>query len=283
MNARTLPLAALLVAVAVPARAAPREIVVASEALVAGGKYVPANAEAFARRLEEVTGWPKGALKVTAFARPREALEYIRKNKVPFAILPAHQFLEGRASLKLEVLGRAVGVEGTKGGYWGVTRNEKRTYEHIEDQPGLRLALTEGYDEQWLRLLMEGNVAAPSTHFKIQEVPTGADAVATVLARKADVALISETDFAPVKPRLTAKGDLAWVYASGTVPPPAVVAVGKFASAADRKRLTGALDKICKTTGADACARMAILYVEPGRAETYKVVMQKYERYRATN
>jgi ABC-type phosphate/phosphonate transport system substrate-binding protein len=259
------------------------EIVVANEALVAGGKHVPENAEAFARRLEEVTGWPKGSVKVTAFPRPRDAVEYIRKNKVSFAILPVHQFVEQRKPLKLEVIGRAVGLEGPRTGYWGVARNEKRNYEHIEFEPNLKLALTEAYDNQWLRVLFEDNVPSPATHFHLQEVTTGSDAVAAVLARKADVALVYEADFTPLKPRFGAGGDLNWIYASGTLPPPPVVAVGKFASAADRKKMSGALDKICKTTGADACARMAILYIEPGRADTYKVVVEKYDSFGRNN
>jgi ABC-type phosphate/phosphonate transport system substrate-binding protein len=261
-------------------RAAPLEIVVASEALVAGGPHLPENLTAFLRRLETVGGWPSGSLRGRAFTRPREALAYMRANKVPFAILPIHQLVEGRKDLKLDVLGRVVGVEGSKAGYWGVALAGKRPYEHIEETPGLRLALTEGYDEQWLRVLMEGNVSDPFQHFKLLEVPTNADAVAALLARKVDVALVYESDFASLKPRLAAGGDLAWVYASGTLPPPAVVAVPRWASAADRKRMTAALDKLCKGEGGDICARMAIVYAQAGRADTYDLVIRKYMQYR---
>lgn len=48
---------------ATPARgAATRKIVIANEALVEGGKYLPANVEAFVRRLQKLGGWP-GLLK----------------------------------------------------------------------------------------------------------------------------------------------------------------------------------------------------------------------------
>src|SRR4051812_27144671 len=73
---------------------ATREIVIASEALVAGGAHVPENTNAFVERLEQVAGFPKGSLRGKAFTSPRLALEYIRANKVPFAILPVHQFLQ---------------------------------------------------------------------------------------------------------------------------------------------------------------------------------------------
>jgi ABC-type phosphate/phosphonate transport system substrate-binding protein len=260
-------------------RAAPPEIVIANEVLVAGGQHVPENLAAFLRRLEVAGGWPAGSLRGKAFTRPREALAYIRAHKVPFAILPPHQLVEGRKDLKLEVLGRAVGLEGTQAGYWGVALAGKRSFDHIEESPGLRLALTESYDEQWLRVLMEGNVSAPAQHFKLVEVASGAEALAALLARKVDVALLSHADFVPLKPRLAPGGDLAWVYATGTMPPPAVVA-DRWATAADRKRLTTALEKLCKGDGADACARMGILYAEPGRGETYNVVIQKYLQYR---
>jgi hypothetical protein len=254
------------------------EIVVASEALLP--KYADGNMEAFVRRVEAAGGWPAGSLRGKAFPRPREALDYIRKNKVAFAILPVHQYLEGRKELKLEVIGRAVGLEGTEGGYWGVARNEPHAWEHIEDFPGLRLATTETQDLVWLRLLMEGNVARPDRHFKLMETPTGADALAAVLGQRADVALLSQADFAPIKERVARKSDLAWVYASGNVPPPPIVAVGKWARPADRKRLTDALDKLCKKEGAQACGKMAIMYIQAGHADDYKTIIGKYEAYR---
>jgi len=259
--------------------AAGPEIVVANPALAAGGPHVPKNLEAFLRRLEQVGGWPQGTLRGKAFAKPKEAMDYLRKNgKVAFAILPVGQFLQARKALKLEVVGRVVGTEGTNAAFWGVGRNETRPYEHIEMYPGLRLATTEVGDPQWLDVLFENNVD-PLKHFKLLEVGSGAEAVAAVLEKRADVALIYETDFAPLKPRILNKTDLAWVYSSGTIPPPPVLAIGKQASAADKKRMATALSKVCKQDGADACARMAIMYAEPGRAETYKRIIEKYENY----
>jgi ABC-type phosphate/phosphonate transport system substrate-binding protein len=277
MLARLLVLASVLPASG--GRAAPVEIVVANEALAAGGQHVPENLAAFLRRLETVGGWPSGSLRGRAFSRPREALAYIRANKVAFAILPVHQMLEGRKDLKLEVLGRAVGLEGPRAGYWGVVLAGKRAFDHIEETPGLRLALTEAHDPQWLRVLMEGNVSDPAEHFKLQEVASNAEALAALLARKVDVALIYESDFTPLKPRFGAGGDLTWVYASGALPPPAVVAIPRWSSPADRKRMTTALDKLCKGEGADACGRMAIVYAQSGRTDSYDIVIRKYAQY----
>src|SRR5436190_21992700 len=96
------------------------EIVVANEVLLAGGNKVDAAMEAFVRRVEATGGWPAGSLHGKAFARPAEALDYIRKNKVAFAFLPVHQFVQGSTALKFEVLGRAVGLDGLQRGYWGV-------------------------------------------------------------------------------------------------------------------------------------------------------------------
>jgi phosphonate ABC transporter substrate-binding protein len=282
MISSTLVRLAMLASVLHPGggRAPPLEIVIASEALVAGGQHVPENLSAFLRRLETVGGWPNGSLRGQAFTRPREALAYMRANKVAFAILPVHQLLEGRKEMNLEVLGRAVGLEGPKAGYWGVALAGKRAFGHIEETPGLRLALTEKYDPQWLRVLMEGNVSDPAEHFKLQEVATSADALADLLARKADVALIYERDFTPLKPRFAAGGDLAWIYASGALPPPAIVAIPRWAPSSERKRMTAALEKLCKGEGADACARMGIVYVQAGRAESYDLVIRKYAQYR---
>jgi ABC-type phosphate/phosphonate transport system substrate-binding protein len=264
-----------------PHAAAGPEIVIGNEVLVEGGTHVEENLNAFLRRLEEVGGWPAGSLHGKAFTQPREALDYIRANKVPFAILPPHQFVEARKELKAEVLGRAVGVDGAgKDGYWGVAKSGDRAWGHPEEVSGLRLAATETHDEQWLRVLMEGNVSEPFKHFKLMNVPTAADGVAAVTAGKADLALVDEHQFAALKTRLLPGGDLTWVYATGHLPPPAVVSLGKWSTVADRKKMTTALATLCKGEGGDACARMGILYVEVGRAKSYEAVIEKYANYR---
>jgi ABC-type phosphate/phosphonate transport system substrate-binding protein len=273
--------APFLLLLAATARPAPGpEIVLANEVLLAGGNKVNPAMEGFVRRVEAMGGWPAGSLRGKAFARPAEAMDYIRKNKVAFAFLPVHQFVQGRTELKLEVLGRSVGVDGLERGYWGVARNEPRPYEHIEEQRGLRLATTEIDDLVWLRTLFEGNVKAPEKHFQLQQAASGADAVAAVLARKADVALIGQLDFDPLRARIERKVDLAWVYASGHIPPAPVVAVGKWARPVDRQKMTAALEKLCKKEGADTCGRMGIMYVQAGHASDYDGIIRKYESYR---
>src|SRR5262245_9143979 len=112
--------ALLFLAAAAQPKATGPEIVLANEVLLAGGDKVAPAMEAFVRRVEAMGGWPAGSLRGKAFATPAEALDYIRKNKVAFAFLPVHQFVQGRSELKLEVLGRAVGLDGLKRGYWGV-------------------------------------------------------------------------------------------------------------------------------------------------------------------
>lgn len=258
--------------------AAPRELVIANEAFVEAGTYLQANVDAFVRRVEEVAGWPANSLRGKGFAKPADALDYIRQHKVPFAILPIHQFVQARRELKLQPIGRAVGLDGTEPTYWGVSRGGKVPFEHIEQYPGLRLAMTEIKDVQWINILFEGNVR-PLQHFKLVEVDTPRQALDAVQANKADVALLYETDFRAVKKRLGEGGDLAWVYAAGGMPPFPVLSVGKFAARADQKKLEGALTKICKGSGADACGRMAILYIEAGKAESYAPVIQKYDTY----
>ena len=274
-------IAALFLAAAAAARPeAGPEIVVANEVLLAGGNKVEPAMQDFVRRVEAVGGWPAGSLRGKAFARPADALEYIRKNKVAFAFLPVHQFVQGRVPLKMEVLGRAVGLDGIQRGYWGVARNEQRPYEHVEEYRGLKLATTEVDDPVWLRTLFEGNIKAPERHFQLMPVSSGAEAVAAVLARKADVALVSQLDFDPLKPRIERKVDLAWVYASGQIPPPPVVAIGKWARPADRQKMAAALEKICKKEGADACGRMGIMYIQAGHADDFQALIKRYEDYR---
>ena len=51
-------------------------------------------------------------------------------------------------------------------------------------------------------------------------------------------------------------------------------------SAADRKKMADAAGKIRKTTGADACARMGIMYIESAGNDSYERLSATYDAYR---
>jgi hypothetical protein len=61
------------------------------------------------------------------------------------------------------------------------------------------------------------------------------------------------------------------------LPASAVVAVGKYVKAADKKRLAAALELICQEPGGPACSRMGILYTQSGRQENYGNILQTYQ------
>jgi hypothetical protein len=270
-----------LIAVAAPAgslsaRAAPREVVVAHEVLAEAGDKLDANMEAFVRRLEEVAGFPKGALAGKAFAHPSDALAYIREHHSAFAILPAHQVAEAQKSLRLDILGRAVGIDGRVLQYVTVTR-KPRPFAEGDIPKGARVAATETYDPAWLALLTEGDLDPRQHALALVPTPTSQAALEALLAKKADLAILHPLHFADLKRRIEDGGDLEWVVTSPKVPPSAFVAVGKYATAADRKRMAGGIDKVCKTTGADVCGRMGVMYLEPGYANTYADVIAGYQ------
>jgi hypothetical protein len=272
-----LVVAAISVLAARPARAAPRELVVANEILAEAGEHLQKNLSDFLRRVEEVAGWPRGSLRGKAFARPREALAYIRKSRAGFAILPAHQLAEGHQELKLEVLGRAVGADGSPLVFSAVTRRP-RPFGEVAGTPGLRVALSETYDPLWIKILTEGAIDKNVAPVALVEVPSGKEGVQAVLDKKADLAIVNELEYRTLKPRIEAGGDLEWLLSSPHLPPSAFAAVGKYVNAADRKKMAAAVDKVCKTSGATACARLGILYIEANRAETYQGLLDLYRQ-----
>jgi hypothetical protein len=263
-----------------PAAAAPkREIVLANEALVGSGEFLQENADRFARRLEAVAGWPKNSTKVTAFTRPREALEYIRKNKVAFAVLPIHQFAQARDELKLVPLARAVGPEGRTHSYWAVTRGKLKG-PSLEESPGtMTLAMTETYDPQWIRVLFEAEFDT-ARKFKLLEVPSGDAAVQAVREGKADVAYLAEADWQKIKDQVGEGRELTWVYTSGIFPAPPFVAIGKHANKAEVKKLSAAIGNTCKPPeGTEPCNRVGLMYLETGNMDRYEPIVDKYKNY----
>jgi hypothetical protein len=263
-----------------PVFAAPRELVIAHEILAEAGEHLGTNLNGFLRRVEEVAGWPKGSLRGKAFARPQEALAYIKKSRAGFAILPAHQLVEGVKDLKLEVLGRAVGVDGSPLVFSAVTRRP-RPFGDLAGTPGLRVAATETQDRLWIKVLTEGAIDFGVAPVALLEVPSGKAGVEAVLAQKADLAIVSELEYRALKPRIEAGGDLEWVLSSPHLPPSAFTAVGKHVTAADKKKMAGVVDKICKEAGGSACSRLGILYIEAGRAESYQGILELYQALKA--
>jgi hypothetical protein len=265
----------LLTQLSTRAQAAPRELVVAHEILLEAGDSLAGNLDRFVARVAEVAGFGKNGLRGRAFTRPEAALAYIKAHRVPFAILPAHQYVEARKALRLEVLGRAVGLDGPVLQFPTVTRLP-RPFADINLAPGLRVATTEAHDPAWLALMTEGDLDPRRRAMALVEVPSAKAALDALVAKKADLAILNPRIWPEVKPRTESGGDLEWIVTSPKIPPSAFLAVGAFVSAADRKKMAAAVDQICKTTGAEACARMGILYVEAGRGETYEDLITGY-------
>ena len=276
---RLLLAASLVTALVRPARARPLELVVAHENLALAGAALEPSLAAFARRIEELAGWPAQSLRAKAFTRPAEALAYIKKQHVAFAILPVHEFIAGRKELKLEVLGRAVGPEGVQLVFHSITRRPP-PFDGIQNAAGMRVAMTDAHDLAWVSLMFDG--ALDPRRLPLVETPSTAAAVQAVVAKKADIAIVPEGEWASTyEKRTQPSGDLTWTFRSGIMPPSAFVAVGKHVAANDKQKLSAAVDKICKTTGAAACGGLGVLYIEAGGADSYASIIAAYDDLRA--
>jgi hypothetical protein len=258
------------------ARAAPRELVMANENLAEAGSELEANFERFLRRIEQVTGWPKQSLKGRALVRPSEALDYIRKHRVGFAILPIHQLAEGSKALKLELLARAVSPEGTELYHAGVARHPKG-FAQLGADASIKVAGPEVRDAAWLTIISDDTITEdrPAT---LIEVPSSEAALQALVDKKVDVAIVSNTMWQALEKRATGpKPEFDFVFASPRLPPSAVVAVGKFASAADRKKLAAALHKVCREDGGPICGRVGLMYIQPGETQSQQKIIQYYQ------
>jgi ABC-type phosphate/phosphonate transport system substrate-binding protein len=127
-----------------------------------------------------------------------------------------------------------------------------------------------------MRVATDGNVG-PQASVGLLETPTSKAALQTMLDGKADVAVVSPTVWKPIEKRAEARGDLDTLFISPKLPAPAIVAVGKYARAGDRKKLGAAIDLICQAPGGPACSRMGILYTQAGRQQNYGPILQAYQ------
>jgi hypothetical protein len=272
--------AVTLCAIAPIAGAAPREIVIANENLVEAGDLLDGHLDRFLRRIEEVTGWPKNSLKGKAVVRPVEALDYIRKSRSGFAILPIHQVVEGSKELKLELLGRAVGLEGTDLYHAGVARFPK-SFVELGANPTIKVAGPEVRDVDWLAIISDQTITRDKPAALV-EVPSSQEAFKLLEQKKVDVAIVSNPMWRELEKRASGpKADLEFVFGSPRLPPSAFVAVGKFATAADRKKLAAAIDKICKEPGAESCGRVGLMYIQRGSTQHHQKILDHYQSLKA--
>lgn len=273
--------AAALSAATPIAQAAPRELVIANENLAEAGDLLDGHLDRFLRRIEEVTGWPKKSLKGKALVRPVEALDYIRKNRSSFAILPIHQVVEGNKELKFELLGRAVGLEGTELYQAGMARVPKG-FGAMGDSPSIKVAGSEVRDIDWLHIITDQSISREKPAALV-EVPSSQAALKALEEKKVDVAIVSNPMWRELEKRASGtKPDLEFVFGSPKLPPSAFVVVGKFASAADRKKIAAAIDKICKEPGADACGRVGLMYIQPGYTQAHQKMIDHYNSLKST-
>jgi hypothetical protein len=281
VKSAVLSLVVTLYALAPAARAAPREIVIANENLVEAGDLMDRHLDRFLRRIEEVTGWPKNSLKGKAIVRPVEALDYIRKSRSGFAILPIHQVVEGAKELKLELLGRAVGLEGTDLYHAGIARYPKG-FVALGSSPSIKVAGPEVRDVDWLAIISDSTITRDKP-VALVETPSSQEAFKLLEQKKVDVAIVSNPMWRDLEKRAVGpKPDLEFVFGSPKLPPSAFVAVGKFATAADRKKLAAAIDKICRESGAEACGRVGLMYIQKGWTHHHQQILDAYQSLKAT-
>ena len=201
-----------LCAIAPTARAAPRELVIANENLAEAGDLLDGHLDKFLRRIEEVTGWPKNSLKGKALVRPVEALDYIRKNRSGFAILPIHQVVEGAKELKFQLLGRAVGLEGTELYQAGMARVPK-SFALLGEKPSIKVAGSEVRDVDWLTIITDQNITRDKPAALV-EVPSSQDALKALEEKKVDVAIVSNPMWRELEKRTTGNKPI-WSSCSG--------------------------------------------------------------------
>jgi hypothetical protein len=265
----------VLLTAAEPAAAASRELVIVDESLAEAGADLPEYLGKFLRRIEQVAGWPKNSLRGHTVLAPRDALAVIKKRRAGFAILPIHQLVQARAELKLEVLARAAGLEGRQLNYVGLARRPK-PWKEVSELPVLKIASIEPLDPAWFYLVSEGAIGLAQP-LDLKPAKSSREALRLLREKQVDVALVSPTVWKEVEKYTTDKGDLDVAFSSTRMPVSAFVAVGKFVSAADKKKMAEAVGKICKEDGAAACGPVRVLFIEPGRQDLYDPLINAYD------
>jgi hypothetical protein len=268
---RSLCLAALLPALAVPAVAAAADGTVRVLIVKEQGVGSAAQAQPFVDKLVGVAGKVNGwAATEGKFATNREtAEEFIHGSDPRYGIMSLNAFLGLRGKHKLAVVGKAEVKQANGQEYHIVSKNQA----DLAGCKGKTLATNHADDVRFAEKVIAGGKFVLGD-FTLVATKRPVQTIKKVIAGEAECALIDDAQYAELA-RIEGGAALKSVWKSDKLPPMVVVAFPS-APAAERESFKSKLGQICAGEGKAACGEVGIKSLAAASDKDYEPVITAY-------
>ncbi len=222
--------------------------------------------------LQSLGGWPKGTFRHEFTSKVDECRKLLAEKKPAFVISSLGLFLEHRTTHHLTPLARPR-IAGSSDEIFRVLV-KKGGYETLADLKGKSLGGSLLAEPAFLRRVVFKGGIDPAAHFQLKPTGRALRALRKLARGKLDAVLVNEQQFRALA-GLPFAQDLEPVFTSDPLPQVGLAADEKKTTPADRKRLTGALSKMCDhEQGKEICEMFGLEAFVPADPGAYEAVIQ---------
>jgi ABC-type phosphate/phosphonate transport system substrate-binding protein len=277
---RGLTFMAVLVALAGPAAAGPRDFVIQHAGVGGDTQQAAPYIKKFLEYAEQALGWPAGSATGDFFPEAdADFKKYLETKKPGLGLIDPEQFLELKKKENLTIIGTVVGTNQSMGHFNLLAKDP--ALKALPDLKGKKVVsnhvASEASKKYLSKIVFEGKIDA-SKHFgAITPVASMLKAVKAVDRGEADVALLSDDEVAALKKMSYPEVKVIWT--SPALPPMPVVAFGKNATPKDRDAFAKMLLGMCADPkGTAVCKALDITEFKPADKAAYDAAAKRWDK-----
>lgn len=227
----------------------------------------------FFRHVEKLMGWPADSISGKYLTSISECNGYVSSQKPGFGLFSQGLYLAKRTSAKLQVIGKVDMPRGAGTRLHLVVK--KGAYKNYQALQGKALKSNHIAERRFIsKVIFRGKIDA-FTFFDLQTTSSPLMGFKSVFRGRAEATLINDDELKIMKKRKEGR-DLTVIYTSPRLPGTPVVAFRGNASAADIRKMSRILPKICTGEGKSVCRNTMIRSFSSASDATYRALVRMY-------
>jgi ABC-type phosphate/phosphonate transport system substrate-binding protein len=270
---------ALLVAtttLATPASAGPKDLVICIPGGAGSSGAATTYMAPFFKRIETLAGWPNGSIQGSYQPDYASCTSQLGSRKPGFAVVSLGVYLEQRSAFGMQVIGQVDMFAGAGSHLYLVVK--KGSYASLDALKGKKLVSNHVEESKFVSRVVFGGKIDVERHFVVKKTSSNLQGMREVARGAADATIVNADELKTMKQRSWG-ADLVVLHTSPALPPAPLVALGRWASAADIAKVKGVFTSVCSgADGRQLCASSSIQQISPATDATYAAMVRLYGR-----